>query len=453
MNVLEMLNSPWAIEPRVLTEMCAIYAAHRNGESTDIKAIEAAIGKSLNNDPKSYTVQDGVAIIPIDGVLSKRMSLFQQICGGMSYTSLQQDLATALNDPDVSSIVLTIDSPGGSVDGVQGAADAIYAARSQKPICAFVDGQACSAAYWLGSSASQMFIGADTDAVGSIGVITQHVDTSNAEHQRGVKITDIAAGRYKAVGSQHAPLSAQDRNTIEDTLDQIYGLFVDTVARNRGTDAETVVSDMADGRLFLGQKAIDAGLVDGKTTLPQLMQRMKSLKSGASSGGAQPQLSLKGETQMAEVELTKAAYDAALAQAKQSGLEAGITQGRTEGAAAELARIQSVEKVALPGHEKLVAGLKFDGKTTGPEAALKVLEAEKELRGKELAQMRTEAPKPVPVSQGSAAADAEATGSQPAAKEIDSAAVAEQARTLVAKAKSEGKHLSFAQAVGQLTAK
>jgi signal peptide peptidase SppA len=452
MNVLDMLNAPWAIQPAMLTEMCAIYAGHRNGEARDIKAIEAAIGKPLNNTQRPYEVQDGVALIPIDGVLSKRAGLFQQISGGMSYTSLQDDLAQALSDPLVTSIILTIDSPGGSVDGVESAGNAIYAARSQKPIAAYVDGNACSAAYWLGSAASQMFIGSDTDSVGSIGVVMTHLDTSASDTLRGLKYTALAAGQYKTTGSSHKPLSGQDFGTIQDQLDQLYGQFVDTVARNRNTDAQTVADKMADGRVFLGQKAIDAGLVDGKMTLPALVQRMKSV-SGASSGGAQPQPQPKGYIAMAEVELTKAAYDAALATAKQSGVDAGLIQGRAEGATTERERIQSIEKVALPGHEALIAGLKFDGKTTAPEAAVKVLAAEHELRGKELEKMRAGAPKPVPASAGSAEADRENANAAAAPIEIDANAVAEQARTLVAKAKAEGKHLSYAAAVAQLTAK
>jgi len=456
MNVLDMLKAPWAIEPEMLTEMCAIYIGHRNGEPRDIKAIEAAIGKPLNNAPKPYEVQDGVAMIPIEGVLSKRMGLFQQISGGQSYTSLQQDLAQALADPEVTSIILTIDSPGGAVDGVQAAGDAIYAARSQKPIAAYVDGKATSAAYWLGSAASQMYIGSDTDQVGSIGVISQHIDTSNAEHQRGVKITDIAAGRYKAVGSQHAPLSAQDRNAIQDHLDQLYGTFVDTVARNRGVDAQTVQQKMADGRVFVGQKAIDAGLVDGKMTLPQLMQQMKS-EGGAMPGRprmSQPQHQPKGSQPMAEeTTYTVAQMDAAKKEAHDAAFAAGIAQGRTEGATAERERIQAVEKSLLPGHEKLIAELKFDGKTSGAEAALQVLQAENKLRGEELTRMRSQAPPPVPPSGGSQAADAEAANAKAPEAVIDPSAVAEQARSLVAKAKTEGKFLSFAQAVAQVTAK
>jgi signal peptide peptidase SppA len=283
MNVLDLLHSPWAIQPETLTEMCSVYAAHRDGKAVDIKSLEAALGRPMRNEPKPYVVQDGAALIAIEGILSKRMSLLQQICGGQTYQSVQRDLAVALGDDEASAIILTIDSPGGAVDGVQGVADAIYAARSQKPIVAFVDGMAASAAYWLASSASRLYIGSDTDQVGSIGIVTQHVDTSNAEHQRGVKITDIAAGRYKAVGTQHAPLSAQDRNTIQDQLDQIYGIFVDTVARNRGVSVSKVLDQMADGRIFIGQRAMDAGLVDGKTTLPALIQQMS--KSGAAKNG------------------------------------------------------------------------------------------------------------------------------------------------------------------------
>lgn len=159
---------------------------------------------------------------------------------------------------------------------------------------------------------------------------------------------------------------------------------------------------------------------------------------------------------MAEVEMTKAAYEAALEQAKQEGLKTGETKGRTEGANAERERIQAVEKASLPGHEKLIASLKFDGKTTGAEAALQVVAAENALRGEELAKMRANAPTPVPESAGSAKADADGTitpEGKAAKEEMDPAALAVKAQDLVAAAKKDGKYLSYAQAVAQLTAK
>lgn len=284
MNVLDILNSPWAITPDKLAEICAIYAAHRDGEKTDLAAVEAAIGKSLGpGGAKPYDVQNGVAVVPLEGVLAKRMSLFSSISGGQSYQSFQQELQQALDDPDVKAIILSIDSPGGTVDGVQAAADAVYAARDVKPIYAFVDGQMCSAAYLIGSSASQAYIGSDFDVVGSIGVVTQHIDTSAAEYMRGVKVTDITAGKYKRIASQHAPLSPEGRSAIQDQLDHMYSVFVDAVARNRGVNVDTVLSRMADGRIFTGQKAIDAGLVDGKMTLTGLMQKMQG-RTGTLAG-------------------------------------------------------------------------------------------------------------------------------------------------------------------------
>ena len=176
---------------------------------------------------------------------------------------------------------------------------------------------------------------------------------------------------------------------------------------------------MADGRVFVGQKAIDAGLVDGKATLPALIQRMRSHQGGATMGVPNSKQTQKGSAAMAETDttFTSAQLQAAKDEAHKAGFDAGLTQGRTEGATTERERIQAVEKVSLPGHEALIATFKFDGKTSGPEAAVQVLKAEQELREKNLSQIRSEAPKPVPESTGTAAADAktaaEATPTRP----------------------------------------
>jgi hypothetical protein len=108
----------------------------------------------------------------------------------------------------------------------------------------------------------------------------------------------------------------------------------------------------------------------------------------------------------------------------------------------------------LPGHEKLIGTLKFDGKTSGPEAALQIVTAEKALRAKQLDSVRSDGPKPVPESSGSAAADAATANPDPKAAKVDPKVTAERARELVAKAKVEGRKLTYAAAVSQvLTAK
>src|SRR3972149_505251 len=99
MRLIDIITSPWAIQPEKLVEIRGIYETHLRGEKIDIKAVEARIGKPLNNQPQGYEVIDGVAVIPVDGVIAKRMNLFTQISGGVSTDLLARDLKAAINRP------------------------------------------------------------------------------------------------------------------------------------------------------------------------------------------------------------------------------------------------------------------------------------------------------------------------------------------------------------------
>jgi signal peptide peptidase SppA len=285
-KILDVLNEPWVLPQPKLQEITQIYATHLRGEKIDIERIEAQLGEPLQNEPKAYEVRHGVAILVVDGILSKRMNLFSRISGGTSTELLGRDLRAALEDTRVGAILLNIDSPGGQVDGVQGVADQVFAARGRKPIVALGDGLMTSGAYWIGSAAQGVYIGDDTTITGSIGVATQHVDYSGMEQKAGIKTTDIYAGRYKRIASSNAPLSEEGKAYLQAIVDQIYTVFVDAVARNRGTDAETVLKDMADGRLFVGRAAVDAGLVDGVSTLDDLIADLVAGRKPARRAGA-----------------------------------------------------------------------------------------------------------------------------------------------------------------------
>ena len=280
MSIVEILNSPWAIVPEKLQEICEIYAAHLRGEKANLAAIEARIGKPLKNEQPQYIVEGGVAIIPIDGVLSKKMNLFSDISGGVSTQMLAQTFQDAIDDPTVHSIVLAIDSPGGTVDGTQNVADVVFANRGKKKVVAIASGMMASAAYWIGSAAHEVLISSDTDRVGSIGVVATHFDFSKRDEKNGVKITEIAAGKYKRIASEHEPLTPEGRQTIQDQIDHVYSIFVDSVAKHRGVSSQEVLDRMADGRVFLGKKARDAGLVDGVSTMDALVSRLNLEREG-----------------------------------------------------------------------------------------------------------------------------------------------------------------------------
>ena len=275
MKLADIVNGPWAITPEMLLEIQSIYAVHLRGDKLDLAKVEAALGRPLDNSQQDSTVQDGVAVIPVQGAIAKKMNMFSRISGGVSTQLVGNDITTALNDPAVKGIVLNIDSPGGTVDGTFELAEMIYQARGKKPIIAFSDGMICSAAYVIASACDKIHISGDTNPVGSIGVVAAHRDYSGLETQRGIKTTEITAGKYKRIASGFEPLTEEGRADIQDKLDYLYGIFVDTVARNRGVSTKRVLSEMADGRIFIGKQAIKAGLADGVSTLPMIIADMQ----------------------------------------------------------------------------------------------------------------------------------------------------------------------------------
>ena len=414
MNVLDVLNSPWAIIPSKLLEIRDIYLSHRNGDRQ--KSIEAILHRqTVQLDEPSPDIRDGVAIIHIDGVIAKRMNLFHDISGGVSTQLLERDIKQALDNPSVHSLLLNIDSPGGTVDGTPELAQMIFEARGRKPIVAFTDGIIASAAYWIGAAADQVFISGDTVQVGSIGVVATHVDISKAEETAGVKTTEIVAGKFKRVASAHAPLSAEGLETVQDVVNHVYAAFIRSVAESRGVSEDTVLSKMADGRIFIGRDAIEAGLVDGEMSFDRVLQQMQEMKGENMSMGNGTATAQQATftTQMVidqypaiARELRQLGYVEGREAFKAEDYEAALAEGK----AMELKRIQDVEAQALPGHEDLIKSLKYDGKTTGEQAAIQVLQKERADKEALANALHDDAPKPVPVSHGTENQDGSATG-------------------------------------------
>lgn len=380
MKLLDVVNSPWAIRPESLIEIQSIYSTHMRGEKIDIDAVEKRLGRPLVNEPVGYEIRDGVAIVSLSGVIAKRANLMTQVSGMSSSEIIGRDFKQALNDPAVQAIVLSVDSPGGTVDGTQALAAIVASARGVKPVATLADGCMCSAAYWIGAQADGVYIAADTVQVGSIGVVASHTDISGQQAAEGVKTTEITAGKYKRISSQYGPLTEDGRASIQAQVDYLYSIFVADVARARGVPEEKVITDMADGRVFIGQQAIAAGLVDGVSTLDGLIAMLKTRTPTGAVG-------MKTITSEGEV----MDRESILAQAPELA-----DAFRAEGAAAERQRILDVEAQTLPGHEALIASLRADGKTTGPEAASQVLAAERQKLSGIAGQLATDAPNPVP---------------------------------------------------------
>jgi signal peptide peptidase SppA len=241
-----------------------------------IKMIQKLFNKPLMINPQSLemiltaeqTEQDdktigvkhgGVGIIPVYGLLTKNESFSCPFFQMTSYEDIKDAIDVALNDAEVKSILLHIDSPGGEVSGLFDLADFIYESRDEKPIYAVADDYAFSAAYAIASAASKIFVNR-TSGVGSIGVIATHIDQSAYDKKEGIKYTTIFAGAKKNDLSPHAPISEEAIADLQREVDRLYEMFVATVARNRNVSTAQIRATQAG--LYYGTESVALGLAD-----------------------------------------------------------------------------------------------------------------------------------------------------------------------------------------------
>jgi len=224
---------------------------------------EAAAGQLTLKPSRIPVTKEGLAIIPVNGILSNRLSgldsIVAWIFGDTSYETIRAQFIGALKDPAVKKIVFDCDSPGGEVEGCFDLVDEIYQARGTKPIYAVVNETALSAAYAIASAAETIYL-SRTAKAGSIGVITVHLDQSKFDENQGAKYTVIHAGARKADFNSHAPLSPEAQTIAQSMVNDAYEIFVKTVARNRGLTPQAVRDTEAG--LYFGKKAVEAGLAD-----------------------------------------------------------------------------------------------------------------------------------------------------------------------------------------------
>jgi capsid assembly protease len=274
MRLADMLYGVWALLPDKLLEVQAIYEAHVRGDKADIQAIEARLGRPLANEQRSYEIANGVAVLGLQGVISPKVNLMSQISGGTSAQLFARNVDAAGEDPNVKSLLIAADTPGGQVLGIPASREAVRRFGARKPVVTHTDGMLASAGIWIGGAANQVFMSDAMCMVGSIGVVYTHTDTSAAEARAGVKKTVITAGKFKRAEGSDGKLSEDGMATLQGRADYVYGIFVGDIAKDYGVSTETVLKHMADGRVFIGQQAIDAGLVDGVSTLDSLIEAM-----------------------------------------------------------------------------------------------------------------------------------------------------------------------------------
>ena len=261
-----VFNEPWILEPSKMALVCAVIEhAMEHGEPWAAPGAD----KGMKREPMKCEVIGSTAIIPISGVITKKANLFSDISGGASIETIDRQFSEALNDSAVKAIMFSIDSPGGAVSGVPEFASKVREARntSPKPIIAYADGMAASAAYWIGSQCDEFYC-SEAATVGSIGVVMQINDNTRALKNAGYDPTTIRSSELKAPGA--GPLTPNQMGSLQDRVMQLFGMFKDAVQAGRPSlDIESVST----GDVWIGKRAMAMGLVDGVCTMEQALSR------------------------------------------------------------------------------------------------------------------------------------------------------------------------------------
>jgi signal peptide peptidase SppA len=273
---------------------------------------------------RPYVVQDGILQIPVKGMLLHDFpyALFDLATG---YIYIQKAFERGMSDGNVKGIALIIDSPGGMVSGCFDAIDKMLAAKS-KPVRAFAHESAYSAAYAIAMVADHIAV-SRTGGVGSVGVVTMHVDQSEQLKARGLKVTFIFAGKHKVDGNSTEPLSDEVKARIQARIDESYAVFVSAVARGRGMEEQAVRDTEA--LTYTATQAVSVGFADSIGSLDDAVAAYAAFLDDQSDNS--------GEEDMAEAN-TSAVDQAAVDTARAEGQSAG----RSEGVTAERARIAAI---------------------------------------------------------------------------------------------------------------
>ncbi|MGI4871240.1 MAG: S49 family peptidase [Janthinobacterium lividum] len=227
-------------------------------------ALAGAIMAGRGGRPGAKGVASGatVAVIPVQGAMQKRGGMCSQ-----GTKDLVAMLAQANQDPEISAVVLDIDSPGGQVDGTEEFAQAI--ASSAKPVVAFIDGMGASAAYWVASQASSIFINSDSTAyAGSLGVLCMSVNQTAFLEKKGYQVEILRSSRAvdKARLNSVEPLDDELRAQVTAELDQVAATFISTVQAGRAGKL-SAKEDVFTGKVYSGAEARRVGLVDATGSL------------------------------------------------------------------------------------------------------------------------------------------------------------------------------------------
>lgn len=228
--------------------------------------ISSLISQSSKTD--LFSSREGIGIVELKGLLVTSEPVLKQ-------------LTEFRNDPNVKSIVLRIESPGGAVGAAQEIYQEISRTNSVKPVVASMGSMGASGGYYAALGAETILANPGT-MTGSIGVIVKFPNLEGLFDKIGYKSEVVKSGPLKDIGASNRSLTEAERTVMQDLIDNVYNQFVQDIAAARSMDAAAVF-ELADGRIFTGEQALEVGLID------RLGNFIDAIKIAAELGGLDPE--------------------------------------------------------------------------------------------------------------------------------------------------------------------
>jgi len=240
----KLAHEPWAIRPEFHSTLVAAAEAYQHNEED-----------GGPYEPPTPEEVDGIAIIHIHGPLGKMLTDWELMFGMTDYDDIATQLAEADANPNVNAILLHIDSPGGTITGLPELAAKMR--RVEKPLVAYTEGTAASAAYWIASQADSVLLSQSAE-VGSVGVYIALLDQSEYLRNQGLRVNAIAAGDNKLDYADFKPLSDEARERLQANVNKWHERFKADINIKRSVPDQSMT-----GQVYEGMEAIEAGLADG----------------------------------------------------------------------------------------------------------------------------------------------------------------------------------------------
>jgi signal peptide peptidase SppA len=293
------LNRPLLIHPAIGESLLQAYMHGAVDYPQKALTTFHAIPSAAAEGQAGFMQSSGrIAVMNISGALVSRPTAGPSGPGPQSYEALAETFDELVSDSTVKAIILRMDSPGGLVSGLFDFTDHIYEARQVKPIHAVVDDIAYSAAYAIAAAAEYVWV-TRTSGVGSIGVVGFHYDQSAYNENIGVKVTPIYAGAHKVDFSPHFELSEDAKARAQADIDQTYTLFVASVEKYRGIDADVIRKTEA--LTYCGEDGVAKKLADQIGTLDDAIEHLSKVGNEDESSLARAEEKRKAEEARAAV--------------------------------------------------------------------------------------------------------------------------------------------------------